>query len=69
MRSDALNVDARNIEELNYKLSNILCSMNTKYSLEPNILHTPDNNEKFIFDIVIFFRKWELEEGWSGYCC
>ena len=52
LRSDALNVDARNIE-LNYKLSNILCLMNTKYILEPNILYTPDNNEKLIFDIYI----------------
>ncbi|XP_036319240.1 uncharacterized protein LOC118733784 [Rhagoletis pomonella] len=61
LRSDAMNVDAKNIEELHQKLREILSNMNTKYSLEPNMMYTPDNNEKMIFDIYVNFLPLHIK--------
>lgn len=55
LRNQAMNVVALNVEELHYKLDEILNLMNTKFSLNPenNSMFSPDMNQRLIFEIYI----------------
>lgn len=63
LRNEAMNVRATNIEDLHSKLGGILQSMNTKYILEgeTEILYTPHNNVKLIFEIYLQFLPFNVK--------
>lgn len=63
LRNEAMNIRAIDVKDLHSKLGAILLSMNTKYYLEGenDILYTPNNNSKLIFDIYLQFLPFNVK--------